>query len=215
MREIPNLHKNLVSELTVAKTNELIKKVVPRPKSNPVITSLTHIESCKSLTSVLFDADTGNAPVQKDADDGFRVIENEAKGDNKKIVIWPKSKFEYCPILKSTLEIHLQTLNEKDKAFEDVGNSNARNDGYVVTDATKVGEDIDNNVEDVFDVTAQFMTSLSKWAGGSDGANETSFSGDEDYDMYDGYEDCAYDLTEEHKSFYQAWDINFRCKFKC
>ncbi|GJS54181.1 hypothetical protein Tco_0627543 [Tanacetum coccineum] len=110
------------------------------------------------------------------------------------------------------VEIHLQTLNEEDKVFEDVGNSNAKNDGYVVTDATKVGEDIDNDVEDVFHVTAQSMTSPSKRAGGSGGANEAGFSEDEDYDMYDGYEDCADDLTEEHKTFYQAWDINFRSK---
>ncbi|GJY37344.1 hypothetical protein Tco_0422722 [Tanacetum coccineum] len=38
-----------------------------------------------------------------------------------------------------------------------------------------------------------FMASSSKWAGG--GENDASFVEDEDYDLYEGYEDEVFDLT--------------------
>ncbi|GKA65143.1 hypothetical protein Tco_0764850 [Tanacetum coccineum] len=66
---------------------------------------------------------------------------------------------------------------------------NAGNDGNSTMDATKAGDDSESDVEDVFDETAQFMTSSSKWASGSGGANEASFCENEDYDIYDGHED--------------------------
>ncbi|GJZ25030.1 hypothetical protein Tco_0562489 [Tanacetum coccineum] len=97
------------------------------------------------------------------------------------------------------------SLYEEDMVFEDVGNSNAGNDGYVVTDATKVGEDSDSNVDDLLTETAQYMASPTKQASGSGGASEASFREDEDYNMYGGYKDYAYDLTEQHKAFCQEW----------
>nr|GEU48448.1 hypothetical protein [Tanacetum cinerariifolium] len=49
---------------------------------------------------------------------------------------------------------------------------------------------------------------------GSGGANEASFCANEDYDIYDGHEDYAYELSEEQKAFYQVWDINLRSQVR-
>ncbi|GJW13934.1 hypothetical protein Tco_0018067 [Tanacetum coccineum] len=54
-----------------------------------------------------------------------------------------------------------------------------------------------SDVEDVYDETTQFMASSSKRVSGSGGANDSSLCEDGDYEMHDGYEDYAYDLTEE------------------
>lgn len=78
-------------------------------------------------------------------------------------------------------------LNEEDKVFENVDTSNAVNDGNIVKNETMARDDSDSDVEDVYDETAQFMTSPTKWASGSAGANEAAFREDEDYNMYDGY----------------------------
>ena len=93
---------------------------------------------------------------------------------------------------------------KEDKVLENVDTSNAGNDGKVVKDATMVGDDSNSDVEDVYDDTAHFMASSSKRASGSGGANEASLREDEDYDMYDGFEVYAYELTEEHKAFCEA-----------
>ncbi|GKF19102.1 hypothetical protein Tco_0067740, partial [Tanacetum coccineum] len=49
----------------------------------------------------------------------------------------------------------------------------------------------------------------SKRAGGIGGANEASFREDEDYDIYDGYADYTYDLTEEKMAFIRRGTLIF------
>nr|GEW12877.1 zinc finger, RING/FYVE/PHD-type [Tanacetum cinerariifolium] len=61
-----------------------------------------------------------------------------------------------------TLTNSYVALNEEDKVFVNMDNSNAGNDGNTVKEATKVVEDGDNDVEDVYNETTQFMASSSK-----------------------------------------------------
>ncbi|GJR17312.1 hypothetical protein Tco_0965839 [Tanacetum coccineum] len=88
-------------------------------------------------------------------------------------------QIEYRLIPKSTYEAN---PSKEGKVFENANTLNVRNDGNVVKDATK---------------TTQFMASSSKRVSGSGGANDSSLCEDGDYEMHDGYEDYAYDLTEE------------------
>ncbi|GJT02875.1 hypothetical protein Tco_0824044 [Tanacetum coccineum] len=62
----------------------------------------------------------------------------------------------------------------------------------------------DINVDDLLTETAQYMASPTKQASGSGGASEASFREDEDYNMYGGYKDYAYDLTEQHKALFDS-----------
>ncbi|PWA47723.1 reverse transcriptase domain-containing protein [Artemisia annua] len=55
-------------------------------------------DSCPKAVKV------GTAAVQKDVDDGFRVVKKGTKGGNNKHVIRPKSRYEYRPIMKTTYE---------------------------------------------------------------------------------------------------------------
>ncbi|GJU44393.1 hypothetical protein Tco_1201659 [Tanacetum coccineum] len=75
-------------------------------------------------------------------------------------------------------------------------------------------DDTDSDVEDVYDETTQFMASSSKRVSGSGGANDSSLCEDGDYEMHDGYEDYAYDLTEEQKALSKACDINLHSQFR-
>ncbi|GJX38543.1 hypothetical protein Tco_0251846 [Tanacetum coccineum] len=65
-------------------------------------------------------------------------------------------------------------------------------------------EESDSEVKDSNGDTDRFM-SLSNRAGG--GANDASLLEDEDYDIYEGYENDAYDLSDEQLTFYNSFDI--------
>nr|GEZ49679.1 hypothetical protein [Tanacetum cinerariifolium] len=70
-------------------------------------------------------------------------------------------------------------------------------------------EEPNSKVEDVHDDTARFLTSLSNRAG--EGANDASLLEDDDYDIYDGYDNDAYDgLTEDQLALCDAYDILLR-----
>ncbi|GJW90692.1 zinc knuckle CX2CX4HX4C containing protein [Tanacetum coccineum] len=68
----------------------------------------------------------------------------------------------------------------------------------------RVDEDSESDVDEVYDESARFMAS------GSGGTRNASVLEDEDYDMYEGYKDDIYDLTEEQKAFCKALDIALR-----
>ena len=59
---------------------------------------------------------------------------------------------------------------------------------------------------------ARFMAFVSKQAGGT--ANDTSLLEDEDYDVYDGYENEAFGLTKQQLTFCNALDITLRGQVK-
>ncbi|GJW29033.1 hypothetical protein Tco_0045908 [Tanacetum coccineum] len=65
-------------------------------------------------------------------------------------------------------------------------------------------EESDSEVKDSNGDTDRFM-SLSNRAGGD--ANDASLLEDEDYDIYEGYENDAYDLSDEQLTFYNSFDI--------
>ncbi|GJY92081.1 hypothetical protein Tco_0507863, partial [Tanacetum coccineum] len=71
-------------------------------------------------------------------------------------------------------------------------------------DTTKAVEESDSDVDDVYDKTAQFMT--------CGGANARLLE-DEDYDIYDGYENEVFYLTKKQLVFY-TFDINLRDQCK-
>ncbi|GJX80885.1 RNA-directed DNA polymerase, eukaryota [Tanacetum coccineum] len=81
------------------------------------------------------------------------------------------------------------SLKENGKIFKNVGTSIAANVGNTVKDATKVVEESDSVVDDVYDEMAQFMSCGC--------ANDASLLKDGDYDIYDGYENKVFDLTKE------------------
>ncbi|GJX81573.1 hypothetical protein Tco_0331054 [Tanacetum coccineum] len=69
-----------------------------------------------------------------------------------------------------------------------------------------------SEVEDIDGDTARFMASLSNRAGG--GANDASLLEDEDYGIYDGYKDDAYDLSEEQLVLCNAFNITLRSRVR-
>ncbi|GJZ15031.1 hypothetical protein Tco_0550708 [Tanacetum coccineum] len=74
---------------------------------------------------------------------------------------------------------------------------------------------LDNEVEEVFNETTQFIASSSKQDGG--GANDASRLVNcidcEDYELYESYKDAC-DLTKEHMEFCKVFDINPRKQIK-
>nr|GEW12167.1 hypothetical protein [Tanacetum cinerariifolium] len=68
-------------------------------------------------------------------------------------------------------------------------------------------EELDSEVEDVHDDKNQILASLSNRDGG--GANDANLLEDEYYDIYDGYENDAYDgLTEDQLAFCDTYGIH-------
>ncbi|GJX68548.1 hypothetical protein Tco_0304275 [Tanacetum coccineum] len=65
-------------------------------------------------------------------------------------------------------------------------------------------EESNSEVNDSDGDTDRFM-SLSNRAGGD--ANDASLLEDEDYDIYEGYQNDAYDLSDEQLTFYNSFDI--------
>ncbi|GKA35717.1 hypothetical protein Tco_0722208 [Tanacetum coccineum] len=77
------------------------------------------------------------------------------------------------------------------------------NVGDTVKEVEQVMEDSDSDeVEDVYDETANFMA--------SGDANDASLLEDEDYHIYDTYDLDG--LTKEQQAIYEAYDINLRRK---
>ncbi|GJS59653.1 hypothetical protein Tco_0654437 [Tanacetum coccineum] len=66
-----------------------------------------------------------------------------------------------------------------------------------------------SEVEDVHDDTAPFLASLSNQVGG--GANDASLLEEEDYDIYDGYQNDPNDgLTKDQLAICDAYDIRLQ-----
>ncbi|GKC76394.1 hypothetical protein Tco_1127168 [Tanacetum coccineum] len=65
-------------------------------------------------------------------------------------------------------------------------------------------EESNSEVNDSDGDTDRFM-SLSNRAGGD--ANDASLLEDEDYDIYEGYQNDAYDISDEQLTFYNSFDI--------
>ncbi|GJU66013.1 hypothetical protein Tco_1252272 [Tanacetum coccineum] len=92
------------------------------------------------------------------------------------------------------------SLKENGKIFKNVGTSIAANVGNTVKDATKVVEESDSVVDNVYDEMAQFMSCGC--------ANDASLLKDGDYDIYDGYENKVFDLTKEKLALCDVFNIN-------
>nr|GEZ79625.1 zinc knuckle CX2CX4HX4C [Tanacetum cinerariifolium] len=57
------------------------------------------------------------------------------------------------------------------------------------------GEDLEDEVEDIDDDTTRFMSLMIELIGE---ANDAGIREDEEFDVYDGYDDQAFDLFDEH-----------------
>nr|GEW38820.1 reverse transcriptase domain-containing protein [Tanacetum cinerariifolium] len=85
----------------------------------------------------------------------------------------------------------------------------------IMVDVEEEGEQVEKSYSEVEDIdgdTARFMASLSNRAGG--GANDASLLEDEDYGIYDGYNDDAYDLSEKQLVLCKAFNITLRSRVR-
>nr|GEW20721.1 hypothetical protein [Tanacetum cinerariifolium] len=127
---------------------------------------------------------------------------------NKKIEKAPrKPKVPKAPKANNDTSFPTTLNSFKSFTFVDVGEGgvNLTSISMHITSMEEQVEESDSEVKDINCDTYRFM-SLSNRA--SRGANDASLLEDEDYDIYKGYENDAYDLSDEQLTFYNAFDIH-------
>nr|GEY06966.1 hypothetical protein [Tanacetum cinerariifolium] len=115
---------------------------------------------------------------------------NLMKEDVCNVPFWVN--INYVPITAFTKDVlsAIATKQEEEGVIQDLVHK--RRGKYKV-------EESDSEVEDIDEDTNQFMASILKRSGG--GANDASLLKDEDYSIYDGYENDSYDLSQEQLAF--------------
>ncbi|GJX67034.1 hypothetical protein Tco_0302761 [Tanacetum coccineum] len=162
--------------------------------------------------------------------DGFQVVKNRRhnnKQGDKSTGFKPKSTFMYRPVStpsgsgmskkKGSVKImrprhqkrnSFATLNEHDKDFGNEDTKRAGNEGKTGMDATKVVQETNSDVNDVYDETAQYMassypkaTNVESTKGGSGGGTVGVFecNGKMKQDVLERESRARVDLLESQK----------------